>query len=109
NLLASDGTTSLHSHQFNVPANTALTTTMFMVHIFPPSNSINQSTITYATGQEEGSYIIAYTLKDPAGTMVHKEFSKPVQLNSLPHAISITSSSSPSSTYVTNSFLPTLT
>lgn len=116
NLLASDGKTLLHSHAFNTPSDFTLSTAILMIHIFPPSNSINntpniQKAITYSTQTGEGNYLVAYTLKDPAGSMVHKEFSNAFPLSSLPHGISITSSTTqttPATTYVSTNFLPVL-
>jgi hypothetical protein len=110
NLLSSSNTI-LHTHAFNPPSFT-LSTAVLEVHIFPPSNSVDpkKNTVTYNPGQGENTYIVAYTIKDPAGSMVHKEFSKQISLPSLPHGISITNSttgqSTPAITYVSNNFLP---
>jgi len=75
-------------HLFNTPTTGFnLQTTVFSVHIFPKSNAITSSGVTYATN--DGTYIIAYTLKDPAGSIIYKEFDQGLTLAGLPHQITL--------------------
>lgn len=103
-LLGSQTGTTINTHQLNVPNTFTLSNAELTVHIFPMSNSINNKTITYATGSE-GTYIIAYTLKDPAGSMVYKEYDQNLTLKNIPHQVTLTSN--PTTTTTTTTTTPT--
>jgi|GEM_PF-1306638 len=90
-LLGNQTGTTINTHQLNVPNTFALSNAILTVHIFPMSNSINNKTITYAAGTSEGTYIVVYTLKDPAGSMVYKEYDQNLKLANMPHQITLTS------------------
>lgn len=77
-----------NGHTFNTPTTGFnLETSIFSVHIFPMSNSINPSRPTPSYAGTDGTYIVAYTLKDPAGSIIHKEFDQNLTLANLPHQI----------------------
>lgn len=81
--------TTLTTHAFSVPSTFNLNNFILTVHIFPMSNSISNSTITYATTKAEGSYLVSYVLADPTGSIVHTEFDQGLALSSMPHQITL--------------------
>lgn len=84
-------------HVFNTPTPTSssypngfnLQNSVFSVHIFPKSNSITATGVTSGKSGQDGTYIVAYTLKDPAGSIIYKEFDQGLSLKNLPHQITL--------------------
>lgn len=87
-LLSNQAGATINTHSLNVPTTFALSSIILVVHIFPQSNMINNSSITYAT-DSEGTYIVSYVIKDPSGSVIYKEFDQNLTLKNIPHQITL--------------------